>query len=88
YADAVVHFNVQSFYSQGDEGASRLIEMIEHLGSSSWPCRIAIALRNLECAPPADAAEVRAAGRDAGLAVFTSFDDAMVAVAAAQTCLR
>jgi acyl-CoA synthetase (NDP forming) len=87
YADVVLHFNVQSFYSQGDEGASRLIEMVAHVGSSERPCRTAIVLRNLECAPAADADAVRAAVRDAGLTLFTSFDDAMVAVAAAQTCL-
>jgi len=87
YADVVLHFNVQSFYSQGDEGAARLVEMIAHIGASAWPPRLAIALRNLECATPADAAAVRDAARDAGLPLYTSFDDAMVAVASAQSCL-
>jgi acyl-CoA synthetase (NDP forming) len=88
YADVLLHFNVQSFYSQGDAGAERLVEMVSHVAASAWPCRTGIALRNLECAPAADAAGVRAAVRKAGLPLFTSFDDAMVAVAAAQTCLR
>jgi len=88
YADVVLHVNVQSFYSQGDAGAERLVEMVEHIGRSPLPCRVGICLRNLDCAPPADAGAVRAAVRDAGLPLFTSFDDAMAAVAAAQACLR
>ncbi len=85
YPDVLLHFNVQSFYSQGDTGCTRLVEMLERLAAVDRPSRLAIVLRNLDCAPPADVSEmVRNRAQALGLPSFTNFDEAMTAIRAAK----
>jgi acyl-CoA synthetase (NDP forming) len=84
YPDVLLHFNVQSFYSQGDTGCTRLVEMLERLAAVDRPSRLAIVLRNLDCAPPADVAVVRNRAQGLGLPSFINFDEAMTAIRAAK----
>jgi acyl-CoA synthetase (NDP forming) len=84
YPDVLLHFNVHSFYSQGDTGCTRLVEMLERLASVDLPARLAIVLRNLDCAPPADVAVVRNRAQGLGLPSFINFDEAMTAIRAAK----
>jgi len=84
YPDVLLHFNVQSFYSQGDTGCSRLVEMLEQLDRASRASRLAIVLRNLDCAPPEDVAMVRDRARQLRLPAFSNFDEAMTAIRAAK----
>jgi acyl-CoA synthetase (NDP forming) len=84
YADVVVHVNVQSFYSFGADGAGPLLAILDRLGARRWPGRLAVLLRNLDCAPAGDAAAVRARAVALGLPFFRTFDDAMAAVGAAK----
>jgi acyl-CoA synthetase (NDP forming) len=84
YGDVILHINVHSFYSQGERGVDPLLEMLEHLAGRDWPARLAVTLRNLDCAPGPDLDLVRLATTRGRLPWFRSFDEAMVAVGAAQ----
>jgi hypothetical protein len=84
YPDVVVHINVHSFYSQGDRGVDPLLEMLAHLADAPRSSRLAITLRNLECAPGPDVDTVRALTHRLRLPWFRSFDEAMVAIQAAK----
>jgi acyl-CoA synthetase (NDP forming) len=84
FPDVLLHVNVQSFYSFGDEGASRLLEMLDRIAQRRWPGRVAVVLRNVECAPPEDAARCRKKAIECRLPVFRDFDEAMVAIGAAK----
>jgi len=84
YPDVVLHINVQSFYSQGDTGCTRLLEMLEQLASVKRPSRLAIVLRNLDCAPAADVSVIRDLAHRLRLPSFSNFDEAMTAIRAAK----
>jgi hypothetical protein len=82
--DVILHINVHSFYSQGERGVQPLLEMLEHLAGRSWPARLAVTLRNLDCAPGADVDLVKQTADSWQMPWFRSFDEAMVAVRAAR----
>lgn len=85
YRDALLHVNVQAYYSYGTTGVTSLLDLLARLGASDWPgTRVALVLRNLECAPPDDARELADACTAAELVCFRDFDEAATAVAAAQ----
>jgi acyl-CoA synthetase (NDP forming) len=85
YRDAMLHVNVQAYYSYGTSGAAPLVELLAQLGASEWPgTRIALVLRNLECASPDDARALADACAAAELVCFRDFDEAATAIAAAQ----
>ena len=83
YRDVILHINVHSFYSQGDRGVDPLLEMLEHLAAREWPARLAVTLRNLDCAPGPDVDVMKVAAARGRLPWFRSFDEAMVAIRAA-----
>jgi acyl-CoA synthetase (NDP forming) len=85
YRDAMLHVNVQAYHSYGTKGVAPLLELLAHLGASDWPgTRVALVLRSLECASPADARALADACTAAELVCFRDFDEAATAVAAAQ----
>jgi acyl-CoA synthetase (NDP forming) len=85
YRDALLHVNVQAYYSYGTSGAAPLLELLSKLGANDWSgTRIALVLRNLECAPPEDAQALADACIAAELVCFRDFDEAAVAIGAAQ----
>ena len=85
YRDALLHVNVQAYYSYGTTGVSSLLALLAQLGASDWPgTRVALVLRNLECASPDDARALADACAAAELVCFRDFDEAATAVAAAQ----
>jgi acyl-CoA synthetase (NDP forming) len=85
YRDALLHVNVQAYYSYGTSGVTSLLALLAQLGASDWQgTRIALVLRNLECAPPDDARALADACATAELVCFRDFDEAAAAVAAAQ----
>jgi acyl-CoA synthetase (NDP forming) len=90
FGDVLVHVNVQSYFSYGVGGIDPLLQLLDHLAGvrTRWTARLAVVLRNVECAPPVDGERARAAVVDAGLPVFQHFDEAAVAIAAAQTFRR
>jgi acyl-CoA synthetase (NDP forming) len=88
YSDLLLHVNVQSYFSYGEGGAEPLRALLDRIGDATWPGRAALVLRNLECAPPADASAVMDAVIAADVPVFRTFDEAAVAIAAAQRYAR
>jgi acyl-CoA synthetase (NDP forming) len=85
YRDALLHVNVQAYYSYGTSGAAPLLDLVAQLGATDRrQTRIALVLRNLECASPADAHAIADACTAAELVCFQDFDEAATAVAAAQ----
>lgn len=85
YADVMVHINVQSYYSYGVQGIAPLMTQLEHLAGASWPAtRLALVLRNLDCAPADDRDRVREAAADFRMPVFDDLDEAATAIAAIQ----
>ena len=89
YPDAVIHSNVQAFFSYAGDGIERLFPIIETTAARHWPhTRLCLVLRNLDCAPPEIAARIRQTCLDADLPFFTRFDEAMAAVAAAKRHAR
>jgi acyl-CoA synthetase (NDP forming) len=85
YRDALLHVNVQAYYSYGTSGAAPLLELLGRLGASRWRAtRIALVLRNLECASPDDARALVDACTAAELVCFRDFDEAATAIAAAE----
>jgi acyl-CoA synthetase (NDP forming) len=87
YPDVVLHFNVQSFYSYSDN-VTRLLEMLDRIAGWTWPTRVSIVLRNLDCATADDAATLRRRAAELGLPIFTRFDDAFTAIRAAKDFTR
>jgi acyl-CoA synthetase (NDP forming) len=87
--DVLLHVNVQSYYGYGDGGATPLLLLLEALRKMHWHgARAGLVLRNLECAPPTDACEIRDAALASTVPVFRSFDEAAVAFSAAQRHAR
>jgi acyl-CoA synthetase (NDP forming) len=85
YRDALLHVNVQAYYSYGTTGVTSLLDLVAQLGASDWPrTRVALVLRNLECASPEDARALADACTAAELVCFRDFDEAATGVAAAQ----
>jgi acyl-CoA synthetase (NDP forming) len=85
YRDALLHVNVQAYYSYGTSGAEPLLDLISQLGATDWrQTRIALVLRNLECASLADAHAIADACTAAELVHFRDFDEAATTLAAAQ----
>jgi acyl-CoA synthetase (NDP forming) len=85
YRDALLHVNVQAYYSYGTTGVAPLLELLARLAATNWPgTRVALVLRNLECASPDDARALADACTAAELACFRDFDEAATAIAAAQ----
>ena len=92
YPDVVIHANVQAFFSYGGGGIDRLHAILQATAAraaEAWTgSRLGIVTRNLECAPPESVDRIRRTGRRVDLPVFTAFDEAMVAVAAAKRHAR
>jgi acyl-CoA synthetase (NDP forming) len=89
YSDLLWHVNVQPYYSYGGEGIGVLLKSIELFGENRWPAtRVSIALRNLDCAPPADQQVVVDACVNARRPHFRTVDEAAVAIAAGQRFVR
>lgn len=85
FRDVLVHVNVQAYYSYGTRGIDPLLEQLGHLAAGDWrSTRLAVVVRNLDCAPGADADRFRAALAATGLPLFRDFDEAAVAIAALQ----
>jgi acyl-CoA synthetase (NDP forming) len=85
YADVLVHINVQAYYSYGTAGIEPLLAQLDHLVAARWPAtRVAVAWRNLDCAPALDRERLRLAAVDAGLPTFDGLDEAAVAIGALQ----
>jgi acyl-CoA synthetase (NDP forming) len=85
YADVVVHINVQAYYSYGTGGIDPLLAQIEHLAGAYWPTtRVAVAWRNLGCAPALDRERLLATAIECRLPTFDGLDEAAVAIAAMQ----
>lgn len=89
YPDVLLHVNVQSYYGYGTGGVAPLLEVLAHLRALERPdTRVALVLRNLDCAPPADAAVLLDAVTAGTFPVLRSFDEAALAIAAAQRFAR
>lgn len=84
YSDLLLHVNVQSYFSYGTGGGAGLLEVVAAVNEAGWPARTAVVLRNLDCAPAADAAALLDAGAEARLPLLRSFDEAARALAAVQ----
>ena len=87
YPDVVIHSNVQAFFSYAGDGIERLFPIIETTAAATanWPqTRLALVLRNIDCAPPDIAARIHQTCLTANLPTFTRFDEAMTAVATAK----
>lgn len=55
FPDALLHVNVQAYYSYGTAGAAPLVEHLGYLAGDRWPdTRLTVVLRNLDSAPPGD----------------------------------
>lgn len=84
YPDIIVHVNVAAYYNYGTSGLRPLIDALRALSERRYPARLAVVTRNLDVATTSDAELLNEFGRDAGLPLFRSFDEAAVAIAAAQ----
>jgi acyl-CoA synthetase (NDP forming) len=85
YRDALLHVNVQAYYSYGTGGIAPLVDLLEQLAATERPgTRVTLVLRNLECAPPDDARALADACTAVDLVGFRDFDEAATAIAAGQ----
>jgi acyl-CoA synthetase (NDP forming) len=85
YRDALLHVNVQAYYSYGTGGIAPLVDLLEQLAAKDRPgTRVTLVLRNLECAPPDDARALADACTAVDLVGFRDFDEAATAIAAGQ----
>lgn len=84
YPDVLVHVNTAAYYNYGTSGLRPLIAALTALSERQYPARFAVVTRNLDVATTADAELLNDFGREAGLSLFRSFDEAAVAIAAAQ----
>jgi hypothetical protein len=85
YADVLVHINVQAYYGYGTGGIEPLVSQLDDLAAGDWPAtRVAVAWRNLDCAPALDRERLRLAALDCGLPTFDGLDEAAVAIGALQ----
>lgn len=75
-------------YSYGEAGAQPLLPVLERVGRVARPGCRALVLRNLDCAPAADAAMILDAAVAAKVPAFRTFDEASTAIAAAQRFAR
>ena len=89
FPDAIVHANVQAFFSYQGGGIDALFPIIETFGRAAWPqTRTSLVLRNLEVAPPEVAGRIVEACVAVGLPAYRTFDEACCAVAAAKRFAR
>jgi acyl-CoA synthetase (NDP forming) len=85
FSDVLVHLNVQQYFSFVSGGSSRLIPFIDAMARASLRgARLALVVRNRECAPLEVRHAVEEALRANDLATFPALDEAAVAIAAAQ----
>lgn len=85
FPDVLVHVNVQAYYSYGTRGIDPLLDQLGHLAAGDWTStRLAVVVRNLDCAPGVDADRLRDSLAELGLPLFRDFDEAAVAIAALQ----
>jgi acyl-CoA synthetase (NDP forming) len=85
FPDALIHVNVQAYYSYGTGGAAPLLA---HLGTLAdrWPVtRLTVVLRNLDVAPPEERDAIVAASP---VPAYRTFADAAAAVAASKRFAR
>jgi hypothetical protein len=83
YADVLVHVNTSVYYSYGTGGIRPLIDQLTDFAHAPLgPARVAVALRNLDVVPAADADALLAATADLGLATFRTLDEGATAIAA------
>jgi len=85
FSDVLVHMNVQQYFSFVRGGSSRLIPFVEAIGSADLRgARLALVVRNAECAPTDVRARLEVACAVNDLATFVTFEEAAVAIGAAQ----
>ncbi|MGW7691326.1 acetate--CoA ligase family protein [Streptomyces asiaticus] len=84
YADVLVHVNVAAYFNYGTAGLTPLLDALGALLQRGFPQRVALVPRNLDIAPPADQERLSAFAERNGLRMFRSFDEAAVAIGAAQ----
>jgi acyl-CoA synthetase (NDP forming) len=84
FGDVLAHVNVAAYYSYGTKGVAPLVESLREVVSAGLPIRLAVVTRNLAVATPEDAAVLAEFSATAGLPLFSSFDEAATAIAAAQ----
>jgi acyl-CoA synthetase (NDP forming) len=85
YSDVLLHVNVQSFASFGHDGCAPLLELLARVGEiDRSPTRLALVLRNLECASAEEIGLLHQTCDTLGLPLLRDFDEAATAIAAAQ----
>jgi len=86
FSDVLVHVNVAAYYGYGTAGVAPLLPVIEQLGAlaDTGRARLALVVRNLDCAPAVDVEAVAGACRRAQLPRHRDLDEAAVAIAAGQ----
>jgi acyl-CoA synthetase (NDP forming) len=85
FSDVLVHLNVQQYFSFVSGGSARLIPFIEAMaGASLGEARLALVVRNRECAPLDIRHAVEESCRANDVAAFPTLDEAAQAIAAAQ----
>jgi acyl-CoA synthetase (NDP forming) len=86
FADALLHVNVQAYYSYGTGGAAPLLAHLATLAGERWPAtRLTVVLRNLDVAPPEERDAIVAASP---VPAYRTFADAAAAVAAIKRFAR
>lgn len=84
YRDVLVHVNVAAYYSYGTGGLAPLVEALQTLVDRDLPARLAVVTRNVDVAAPADADLLAGFVTRTGLRVLRDFDEAALAIGAAQ----
>ncbi|MFF3569151.1 acetate--CoA ligase family protein [Nocardia jiangxiensis] len=84
FDDVLVHLNAAAYYNYGSAGLAPLIDALRDLLTREFPARIAVVVRNADVATPEDAGSLASFAADTGLPIFHSFDEATVAISAAQ----
>ncbi|HEV8296049.1 MAG TPA: hypothetical protein VGQ20_02085, partial [Acidimicrobiales bacterium] len=85
YADVLLHFNVQAYFSFSADGGDMLLPVIDAVAGLDYPgTRIALVARNLDTAPAALVERFIAAAKASNVAMFRTIDEAAVAIGAAQ----
>ncbi|WP_344600559.1 acetate--CoA ligase family protein [Sporichthya brevicatena] len=89
FSDVLLHVDVAPYYALGNyrddlPGSTHLLQVAAALTPLARSGRLSVVVRNLDCAPAADADQVRSAFRAAGVPVHRTFAEAAGAIAAVQ----
>jgi hypothetical protein len=85
----LLHVDVAPYYALGNyrddlPGSTHLLQVAAALTPLARSGRLSVVVRNLDCAPAADADQIRSAFRAAGVPVHRTFAEAAGAIAAVQ----